>query len=100
MSTETRVPQNFALTMTSQPCVGPPPAKVDVEDLTWRLLDDQIDEPNVRVLERELLKDSESRKTYVDCVQLHVDLMCYFNEKHNDEHPDQAKPFLKLPFEN
>lgn len=99
MPTNARVPQNFALTMTSQPCVGPPPAKVDVEDLTWRLLDDQIDEPNVRRLERELLKDSGSRKTYVDCVQLHVDLMYYFREKQNAENPSEAKPLLPLPFE-
>ena len=48
MSTSARVPQNFALTMTSQPALGPPPAAVDVEDLTWQMLDDRIDEPNVR----------------------------------------------------
>lgn len=90
MSAEARVPQNLALTMTSQPCVGPPRATVDVEDLTWQLLDEQIEEPALRSLERELIKNEDSRKTYVDCVQLHVDLMCYFSEK-------SGKPLVELP---
>jgi hypothetical protein len=99
MSANARVPQNIALTMASQPIVGPPPRAVDVEELTWQLLDEQIDEPNVRVLERELLTNSAARKKYVDCVQLHVALDFYFREKWNAEHPDQAKPLVKLPLE-
>jgi hypothetical protein len=99
MSANARVPQNIALTMTSQHVVGPPPRAADVEELTWQLLDEQIDEPNVRVLERELLSNSSARRKYVDCVQLHVALGCYFREKWNAEHPDQAQPLVKLPFE-
>ncbi|MCG8584557.1 MAG: hypothetical protein MI757_07590 [Pirellulales bacterium] len=78
--------------MTTQPCVGPPPATVDVEDLTWQLLDEQIEEPTLRTLERELIKSEDSRKTYVDCVQLHVDLMAYFGDK-------SGKPLVKMPFD-
>ncbi len=81
MSANARVPQNVALTMTSFPAVGPVPATVDVEDLTWQLLDDRLEEPKVRVLERELTNNEKSRRTYIDCVRLHVDLMFYFREK-------------------
>ena len=44
MSDHMRVPQNFALTMNTQASVGPPPTNVDVEDLTWQLLDDRMHE--------------------------------------------------------
>ena len=98
MTIDARVPQNTTLTTTSQPCVGVPPSAVDVEDLTWRLLDEQLEKPQFDTLERELVNNENSRKTYIDCVQLHVDLMYYFNDKHNAEHPDQAKPLLPLPF--
>jgi hypothetical protein len=99
MFANARVPQNVALTMTSHPSVGPAPATVDVEDLTWQLLDDRLEEPKVRVLERELTNNDKSRRTYVDCVRLHTDLMFYFREKWNEEHPDEAKPLMPLPFD-
>ena len=100
MSIDARVPQNTALTMTTHAAVGPATAVVDVEDLTWQLLDDRLEEPKLRVLERELTSNAKSRSTYIDCVRLHVDLTFLFREKWNAEHPDEAKPIMPLPFQS
>jgi hypothetical protein len=51
-----------------------------VEELTWAMLDDQISEHEFEQLNRTLLSDNKSRDSYLQCVQLHADLMAHFAE--------------------
>jgi hypothetical protein len=49
-----------------------------VQELTWALVDDQLDADEMRLLETLLISDDKARDTYVHCVQLHADLMGHF----------------------
>ena len=49
-----------------------------VQELTWSLVDEQVDADEFRLLENLLLSDDKARDTYIGCVQLHVDLMAQF----------------------
>lgn len=49
-----------------------------VQELSWALFDEQINDDDLRLLENLLLSDDKARKTYVDCVQLHTDLAAHF----------------------
>ena len=49
-----------------------------VQELTWALVDDQLDADEMRLLETLLISDDRARDTYVHCVQLHADLMGHF----------------------
>jgi hypothetical protein len=51
---------------------------VTVQELTWALVDDQIDSGEFQLLENMLLTDDVARREYLDCVQLHCDLMSHF----------------------
>ncbi|MEX0867619.1 MAG: hypothetical protein WD030_09690 [Pirellulales bacterium] len=52
-----------------------------VEELTWALVDDHIDEAEIAQLETLLLENESARKTYVECMQMHADLHFMFNQK-------------------
>src|SRR5690606_1922194 len=58
----------------------------ELRELTWRLVDDEIDEPQFRRLESSLLQSEEARQVYVECIWLHSELLFYFRKN------DQAKP--------
>jgi hypothetical protein len=49
-----------------------------VQELTWALLDEQINDDEFVLLDNLLLSDEKARKSYVGCVQLHADLMSHF----------------------
>src|SRR3954452_10729831 len=49
-----------------------------VQELTWALLDEQINEDEFHLLDNLLLSDEKARGAYIGCVQLHVDLMSHF----------------------
>jgi hypothetical protein len=49
-----------------------------VQELTWALLDEHINDDEFMLLENLLLSDEKARKSYVGCTQLHADLMAYF----------------------
>ena len=49
-----------------------------VQELTWALVDEQINEDEMRLLDSLLLSDDAARDTYVRCVQLHTDLLAHF----------------------
>jgi hypothetical protein len=56
-----------------------------VQELTWALLDDEITEDDVSLLDTLLLTGESARNRYVECVQLHTDLMTHFaNEGESD----------------
>ncbi len=56
-----------------------PPADRNVEDLVWAMLDEQISDHDFHRLEELLRVDQDARQIYLQCVQLHVDLMYRFN---------------------
>lgn len=52
--------------------------QVTVSELTWAMLDDQINNDEFHLLESMLLSDDRARQEYVHCVQLHTDLLAHF----------------------
>jgi hypothetical protein len=49
-----------------------------VQELTWALLDEQINDDEFHLLDNLLLSDENARDSYIGCVQLHADLMSHF----------------------
>jgi hypothetical protein len=49
-----------------------------VQELTWALVDEQIDAEELRFLESLMLSDEKARDAYVRCVHLHADLISHF----------------------
>ena len=50
-----------------------------VQELTWALLDEQMNDDEFILLENLLLADDKARGTYLGCTQLHADLMAHFS---------------------
>lgn len=57
------------------------PLLEEVQDLSWSLLDEVISDNEFARLEQVLLDEEEARRTYLDCVQLHVDLLRFYGEE-------------------
>ena len=55
-----------------------------VQHLAWALLDDHITDEERQQLNDLLTTDTEARATYIDCVQLHVDLYDYYCSEQGD----------------
>jgi hypothetical protein len=49
-----------------------------VQELTWALLDEQMNDDDLHLLDNLLLSDDKARQSYIGCVQLHADLMAHF----------------------
>ncbi|MCI0334480.1 MAG: hypothetical protein L0228_14780 [Planctomycetes bacterium] len=49
-----------------------------VQELTWALLDEGISDDEMSLLDTLLLSDDKARERYVECVQLHTDLMVHY----------------------
>ncbi len=49
-----------------------------VQELTWALLDEQINDDEMTLLDSLLLADDAARRRYIECVQLHADLMAHY----------------------
>jgi len=62
-------------------------SRQDVEQLTWRCIDQEIDEPGFNRLESHLRQSDEARKIYVESHWLHTALLFHFN-------PDYGKRFM------
>lgn len=50
-----------------------------VDELVSLMLDDELDDPRVTELESLLLDSAEARSQYVGMIQLHTDLIEYYN---------------------
>jgi anti-sigma factor RsiW len=59
----------------------------EAEALIWALLDDQIESADQARLTKLLETEPAVRARYLDCVQLHVDLLDHF-----DRRPTEKKP--------
>jgi hypothetical protein len=52
-----------------------------VQELAWALVDDQINDDEMQLLESLLLSDDAARDTYVNCIQLHTDLLAHYADQ-------------------
>jgi hypothetical protein len=50
-----------------------------VQELTWSMLDGEITDDEMSLLDTLLLTGDEARSRYVECVQLHTDLMAHYS---------------------
>jgi hypothetical protein len=50
----------------------------EVRELTWSLIDEQISEEGAARLETLLTTSDEARANYLNCIELHVDLLGHF----------------------
>lgn len=58
----------------------------DVQELTWRLFDDEIERDQFDRLELYLREEEQARALYVRCAWLHAELTWYFrNERQQKE---------------
>jgi hypothetical protein len=71
-----------------------------VQELTWDLLDEQITDDEMTLLDSLLLSDDQARNRYIECVQLHVDLMAHFATPANQTTPSGAGKSPVLGFLN
>lgn len=60
----------------------------EAEALIWALLDDQIESADQARLTKLLETEPAVRARYVDCVQLHVDLLDHFDRRPSEMKPD------------
>jgi hypothetical protein len=51
-----------------------------IQELTWALLDETITDDEKSLLDTLLLTGDAARNRYIECVQLHTDLMFHFAE--------------------
>ena len=51
-----------------------------VQELTWALADEHIDDDGQRLLEQLLSESDEARQTYVECIEMHAGLHWIFND--------------------
>ena len=65
-----------------------------VQELTWALMDEQINDDEMRLLENLLLSDESARQTYIDCVQLHTDLARHFCQPAEPTAPRTGKSLV------
>jgi hypothetical protein len=49
-----------------------------VQELAWAVIDEVATDDDLRLLDSLLLSDDEAIREYVNCVQLHVDLVAHF----------------------
>jgi hypothetical protein len=49
-----------------------------VQELTWAMLDDGISDDEMSLLDTLLLTGENARNRYIECVQLHTDLMAHY----------------------
>jgi hypothetical protein len=76
---------------------GHPQPADPVESLTWSLLDKQASDDEMRLLDTLLLSDANARRTYVNCTQLHMDLISLFQDQ---ARAPVGSPALILPSHN
>ena len=51
-----------------------------VQELTWALTDEHLDDAGRRQLEQLLVESDEARQTYVECMEVHAGLQWMFDD--------------------
>jgi hypothetical protein len=59
----------------------------EAEALIWAMLDEQLDEAEMKRLGKLIEEDAAVRARYIDCVQLHVDLREHFGRAAAEKAP-------------
>ncbi len=59
----------------------------EAEALIWAMLDDQLDDVEMRRLSKMIEDDATVRARYIECVQLHVDLREHFGRAAAEKAP-------------
>lgn len=90
----TNEPKNTSKSKKADPVVSE-----RVQELTWALMDEQINDDEVRLLDNLLLSDDQARETYIGCVQLHADLAQHFRQP-TGQTPTRTGKSLVLGFLN
>jgi hypothetical protein len=67
-----------------------------VQELTWALLDEDISDDEMSLLDTLLLTGESARSRYVECVQLHTDLMVHFDDRKNASQTGSTFPVLSF----
>lgn len=57
---------------------GADPRLAEAETLIWSMLDEQLDDAEMKRLSSMIEEDAAVRALYIDCVQLHVELREHF----------------------
>jgi hypothetical protein len=70
--------------------------ETETQRLTWAVLDENITQKELKRLEQLLLEDSEARQTYINCVQMHADLMEFYGQQPKESSPGK-KVQKKVP---
>jgi len=65
-----------------------------VQELTWALLDECATEEDMALLDNLLLSDASARQSYIECIQLHTDLMVHHAAPPSDDNKDTKSPVL------
>ena len=69
--------------------------KVDqefIQELAWKMLDGDLDEEEAEQLSILLLHSDSARRTYIEIVQMHVDLLDHFGKLSK---PDQLRRMIQ-----
>ncbi|EMI18175.1 hypothetical protein RMSM_04897 [Rhodopirellula maiorica SM1] len=70
----------------------------EVEELSWKMLDNHISDTDLQRLEKLLQNDADSRQRYLDCVKLHCELNAFFRPaSRNPESSLRSTPTGMLP---
>jgi len=69
----------------------------EAEALIWAMLDDQLDDAEMRRLSKMIEEDAAVRARYIDCVQLHVDLNEHFGRAAAEKAPSTVVLANLLP---
>lgn len=69
----------------------------EAEALIWAMLDDQLDDAEMRQLSKMIEEDAAVRTRYIDCVQLHVDLREHFGRAAAEKTPSAVVLANLLP---
>jgi anti-sigma factor RsiW len=77
----------------------------DFEQLVWAMLDEQISDDDRNRLQQLIESDELARATYIECVQMHVDLQNHFaadakEDRGSNESPATAAKSPVLGFLN
>ena len=74
-----------------------PDLEQEIQQLVWDLVDDQISRPQFERLETLLAEDTDARRIYINCMQLHTELRRLFSSSSSQSVDGLDAPAEPLP---
>tara|TARA_R110002167_G_scaffold78274_1_gene216779 strand:- start:427 stop:729 length:303 start_codon:yes stop_codon:yes gene_type:complete len=68
----------------------------NAEELSWKMLDNNISDADLQRLEHLLENDADCRQRYLDCVKLHGELNAFFNSASQEPESSRCGPSLGM----